>query len=128
MGLTTTNLVGDDPAGILIEEIVVVVDHGLGHSTLDGEDIVHRCEFGSIDDDHLVFRMAETAIYGKIRVEVNFTKLVEVFEVFVEVPRIGTGPVHVHVDRAGFDEVSRGGEGLTQTFPSAHETLVGAMG
>ncbi len=127
VGFPVTHFVGDDAAGVGIQEVVVVVDDGVADSAVDGEHIVVWREFGAFEADLFAVGKAPFAFNSDRRVEDGFTHSVEVFEVFVEVPGLVVEPVDIHVHRAGFEELPFGAEALAQPFPAAHETLIGPL-
>ena len=128
VGLSVAHLVGDDAAGIGVDEVVVVVDDRVGDPTVDREHVVEGSELGAVQAELFAAGKAHLAVDRDRGVVDGLANAVEVVEVFVEVPRVVVEPVHVHVHRAAVEELTFGGEALAQPFPPPHEALVWAGG
>ena len=90
------------------------------------EHVVVRGELGAFDAELVAVGRAALAIDLDRRVEDGLADSVEVLKMLMEVPGVVVEPVHVHVDRAGFEKLAGWAEALAQSLPAAHEALVRA--
>lgn len=113
MRLAFAQFVRDDAAIVRVNKIVIVVNEGLGNIAINRKNIIVWRELGAVQAELFAGRPAEFSVGGDIRVKDGLTHFVEIFKVFHQVPTLADLiPIHIHMHRGRFDEITFGAEGF----------------